>query len=527
MMSENNSEKKNRNARRAVILLVWLLLWQLASVMIHNKIIFVGPWEAACALFSQAMTMEFWRTILSSFLRIAGGFLLAFFVGIFTAFLAGKYRLLREFLEPPVALLQSVPVASFVILALIWIGSENLSVLITFVVVFPVIYRNVLEGLSQTDQKMLEMAYIFEMKPWKKIWYIYRPALMPYLLAGSRIALGMAWKSGVAAEVIGVPDCSIGEKLYMAKIYLSTADLFAWTFVIIVVSKVFEWLFLSLLQAAAKAAKIKPDYWMQKRQESDKTTGELHAAQFLSGKNSGENVHGVTSNSPGSRPKPIRVEKIQKSYHNSPVLTGTSLCLEPGGRYCLMGPSGQGKTTLLRILMGLERPDEGRILGMEGQKISAVFQEDRLCKYLDSVDNCRIAGGKVGLWLDPERLCRELLESRMYERKQKVTHEAQQEWEEAMDCTIPKKVKDWLKDDTVRRPVSELSGGMKRRAAIARALSVSSDVIFMDEPFTGLDPETKKRVIRIIRENLQGRTLLVVTHQKEDAALLEGEILYL
>jgi NitT/TauT family transport system ATP-binding protein len=168
------------------------------------------------------------------------------------------------------------------------------------------------------------------------------------------------------------------------------------------------------------------------------------------------------------------------------------LCLEAGRSYCLMGPSGQGKTTLLRILMGLEQPDAGRISGIARQRISAVFQEDRLCEYLDSVDNIRIACGKLVSRRMAEDVCCQLLE-----------------------------------EEAVHRPVRELSGGMKRRAAIARALLSASDVILMDEPFAGLDQETKRQTIRRIRENLGGRTLLVVTHCEEDAVLLGAEILRL
>ena len=144
-------------------------------------------------------------------------------------------------------LLKSIPVASFVILALIWAGSGNLSVLIAFIVVLPMIYVNTLAGLKSTDGKLLEMARVFRMPLARKVRYIFVPALLPYLKSGCRIALGMSWKSGVAAEVIGVPDHSVGEKLYMAKIYLNTGDVLAWTLVIILVSALFERAVLGIL----------------------------------------------------------------------------------------------------------------------------------------------------------------------------------------------------------------------------------------------------------------------------------------
>ncbi len=569
-----NMNDKHKKIKQAAILVIWLVLWQGAAALVHNRIIFVGPGEAALALVSQIGTEEFWRTIFSSFFRIAGGFTGAFLAGILTAALASCFSLLKEFLEPPVALLQSVPVASFVILALIWIGSENLSVLITCLVVFPVIYRNVLEGIRQTDRKMLEMAQVFRMSVWKKIWYLYRPAVMPYLLAGCRISLGMAWKSGVAAEVIGVPDHSIGEKLYMAKIYLSTAELFAWTFVIIVVSWIFERLFLQMLglflpgRTAGKnirkffsGKKVEEkgtgrDAVVFRRETEDGDTGQNNAvsrretedgnagqntAVSRNGETEGESRYrkavcgeqnrrgtikrsgsrergtgnesrGIKSSIPDERtvcgremkwknqnpgsPDDVSVilaaESVSKSYHGISVLEKENLCLREGEICCLMGPSGQGKTTLLRLLMGLEKPDDGRITGSGRKRISTVFQEDRLCDYLNGIDNIKIAAGRDGLRCDPQKLLSLLLEP-----------------------------------EALERPVRELSGGMKRRVAIARALAVSSDVVLMDEPFTGLDEETRLRVTEAVRVSLDGRALLLVTHQMEDVYHLGARLIRL
>ena len=239
--------KIKKNIRTGIIIFIWIILWQLAALAIGRPIFFVGPAEVCQALFQQVQTADFWRTIAQSSVRICGGFLLAFAVGAVVGIIASRIRLLQEFLEPAMSLMQSVPVASFVILALIWIGSENLSILISFVVVVPVIYRNTLQGMASADEKMLELAQVFRISGLKKFLYIYRPALFPYLYSASRIAFGRAGKSGGAAEVIGVPDFTIGEKLYMAKNYLSTAELFAWTLVIIVVSRVFEWIFQKVL----------------------------------------------------------------------------------------------------------------------------------------------------------------------------------------------------------------------------------------------------------------------------------------
>ncbi len=240
-------KKTSALARRAAIIVFWLCVWQIAAVIVHNSIALVGPVETLRALFVLLPTSAFWKSIGGSFVHISLGFLSAFFCGILLGSLSYRFSLVREFLAPVMTLMKSIPVASFVILALLWIGSKRLSVFIAFLVVLPMIYENTLSGLASTDEKLLEMAEIFRIPLIKKIRYIYLPALLPYLLNGCRISLGMSWKSGVAAEVIGLPSGSIGERLYMSKIYLETADLFAWTLVIIVISALFERAVLGLL----------------------------------------------------------------------------------------------------------------------------------------------------------------------------------------------------------------------------------------------------------------------------------------
>ena len=241
--------------KKAGIILFWLFLWQIKSLQLHNSIILVGPLEVVRALWTQAFTSGFWRTIAFSFGKISLGFLLAFAAGILAGGAAYRFSLLKDLFSPFISFTKSVPVASFVILALIWAGSKNLSAFIAFLVVFPILYINTIAGFESADPKLLEMAKVFHLSPLKRLFYIYRPALLPFLISACKVALGMSWKSGIAAEVIGVPAHSIGEKLYMAKIYLSTADLFAWTLVIIAISNLFEKIFLRLLSLAAGQSK--------------------------------------------------------------------------------------------------------------------------------------------------------------------------------------------------------------------------------------------------------------------------------
>lgn len=234
--------------RKSMIIAGWLLVWQAASLCIGNSILLVGPIKTFAALLKGAGSAEFWLAVAGSSARILGGFLLAFACGLLLGTLAERFPFFGELLEPLFSLIKTVPVASVVILLLIWTSSRYLSTAISFLIVLPQIYFSVRTGIRETDEKLLEMGRVFRLSLPKRVWYLYRPAVMPYLTAGCRTALGMSWKSGIAAEVIGVPEHTIGERLYMAKIYLETGDLFAWTFVILLLGLVSEKLFLRLLK---------------------------------------------------------------------------------------------------------------------------------------------------------------------------------------------------------------------------------------------------------------------------------------
>ena len=238
----------SKTAKKIIAVLLLLGVWQAAAMLLDQKIILASPAQVLVRLFTIWREPGFVGTIWFSFARIAGGFLLAFALGILLAVLAGKSEWVEILLSPVMITIKTVPVASFVIIALVWLSSDRLSIFISFLIVLPVIYNNVLSGIKNIDRKMLQMADIYKL-PWnKRFRYIWLPAIKPYLLGGTTTALGMAWKSGVAAEVIGIPEGSIGEMLYNAKLYLNTADLFAWTVIIVLVSVLFEKLFMWILR---------------------------------------------------------------------------------------------------------------------------------------------------------------------------------------------------------------------------------------------------------------------------------------
>lgn len=188
----------------------------------------------------------------------------------------------------------------------------------------------------------------------------------------------------------------------------------------------------------------------------------------------------------------VECVNLYKSFEQLQLFSNFNMQINNGETIFLTGASGCGKTTLLRMLMGLESPDRGKILGTDGMRLSAVFQEDRLISHLNPVDNIYIA-------------C-----NRQWTREE-----------------ISKDLEEILPRECFCRPVHEFSGGMKRRTAIARAMLVPSQILFMDEPTTGLDEDNKKRTLQYVIKRLKGRTLIIATHEIQTFSLLKGREIHL
>ena len=232
--------------------LFWLAVWQIAAMALaavypHGELLLASPVDVLLRLGQLAITAAFWRTVGWSAIRIFGGFLLATVLAVALAALAAWKQWLRGLMAPLVAAVKTVPVASFIILALVWLNSRSLSLFISALMMFPPVYLNVLEGICRTDRQLLEMARVFRMPFSRRVRCIFLPALAPYLRSACHVALGLCWKAGVAAEVIAVTERSVGGMLYDAKVYLEIPDLFSWTVLIVAVSLGFEKLFLGLL----------------------------------------------------------------------------------------------------------------------------------------------------------------------------------------------------------------------------------------------------------------------------------------
>lgn len=229
---------------------VALLLWQGLSVAIGSELLLSSPVAVAVRLVELVTERDFWTAVGFTFSRIALGFLLGCLVGVGLGLLAGRFRGVEIFLWPYMKAAKTVPVASFIILSLVFLKARQLSVFISFLMVVPVLYENVLQGVRATDKELLEMGKVFHMPYMRQLRYIFLPELKPFLLSGCATALGLCWKAGVAAEVIAVTANSIGGRLYDAKVYFMTSDLLAWTVVIVALSVAFEKAVLGLVKLA-------------------------------------------------------------------------------------------------------------------------------------------------------------------------------------------------------------------------------------------------------------------------------------
>ena len=512
-------KRKSKGGNKFPVLFFWLAVWEAVALIAGNAVLVASPAETFREFLRFLGESSFYFSMGKSILRIGGGFAAGLFCAAFLAFLAYRIPFVESLFTPFMRFLLAVPVASFAVLLLIWWGASFLSAAVSFLVVLPQFYVSFTEGMKSLDKKMLQMAEVYRLPGFSRFFYVYRPALKPFLYSSMKISLGMCWKSGVAAEVIGLPDFSIGEGLYFSKITLNTAGVFAWTGVIILLSLLFEKL---MLKGTERFLNWEPEVKKPgnafggrregkagrkqepgrgkttgKERESgrEKITGKEREAgrekitgkeresgrEKITGKErepgsekaaEGEQRSGETKAAGKAGTEEIRVQGLCKAYGETQVFQNFSAVYEKGRIYYLRQPSGSGKTTLLSILAGIEKADAGSIRVPE--RVSMLFQEDRLCEEYDGVKNVELVCGN---------------------RKQ------------ASEALLK-----LLEPESLEKPCGSLSGGMKRRVALVRAMEAEADFVLLDEPFGGMDRENRGRAEQYIQERQQGRTILIATH---------------
>ena len=230
----------------------WLIIWYLAAYKVGQDLILPGPAVVLRTLGDLASEKDFWISAFMTLLRIFSGFLAGVIIGTILAVLTCASRGADIIFSPFIRTVRAVPVASFIILVLLWVGRAFVPALVSALIVVPVVWQAVSTAIGETDKNLLEMAGAYKFGFWKTVKYVYIPSVLPSWSGAVVTAMGLAWKSGVAAEVLCLPKEAIGTQLYYSKIYLETPSLFAWTLVVIVLSFLLEYGFKLLSRRGVK-----------------------------------------------------------------------------------------------------------------------------------------------------------------------------------------------------------------------------------------------------------------------------------
>ena len=453
-------------ADRVGAVCLWVGIWQLASVLVGSKVLLAGPYDTLVRLVELIDDPRFLSVVGFSLVRIVGGFLAAYALALVLAFVAHRWPVVDRLLAPGMSSLKSVPIACVIVLLLIWVGSRQVSGIAVFLAVFPAVYFSCAEGLAQVDERVGEMLTVFRVGGVTRLLAHTWPSVLPYLVGTSRNVCGMAWKAGVAAELIGSPLGSVGERIYQAKILLETADLFAWTIVVVALSALFERLFVTLLAQSGMLAQA----------------GALALAGVPRGLDEDDRV---------PAPSSIVLAHATLGYGTTVVARDVCVDLGPGSRTVLVDASGAGKTTFVRTVAGLQDVLAGDALLLP-PTASVVFQEARLVERMTAVQNVLLVTGNAVSEHEVRALLAELLPA-----------------------------------DVADTSVAELSGGQRRRVELVRALAFPSAAVLLDEPFASLDARSHEEAAAFVRRHLGGRTLLAASHVAGDAQLLGADELRL
>lgn len=476
----NDHQTRNRRSpaafvKRALAVIAWLVIWQLIAVALGNPWLLSGPVETAQTWGQLVLTASFWQAVASSIARIAIGYGIAFVAGCVLGYLAAKLPGLRIFLKPAILVIKSAPVVCVIALLLVAAGSHVTTAIVVGLVVFPQFYHAVMEASLSRDSEVDKVLDVFDVPAMRRALCVELVAFGTSIRAATTTAAGLAWKSGVAAELIGLPGISIGEGVYLAKISLDSASIIAWTATVIVLSWLSEKLLVRLVDAVVKL----PRRWLVARVRTAMAT-------------KGADTPVTTA------PTGLRIEGIACTYDidgGAPLrLSYEDLTVAAGAHLCVMAPSGAGKTTLLSMVAGIERPSAGTIAHDDGQApaMAAVLQDCTLLPWASALENIALVAKDASEIRYGAHLCRAMLD-----------------------------------EEALAKPARALSGGMRRRAELARALAHPSSLVILDEPFAGLDEATKERCTRVIDEELDGRTLIIATHDEKDARALGCDIVRL
>lgn len=444
------TERMKAVAAGGVVAAFWLAVWVLVAGLVAQPLILPGPGAVVVALLRLVCDAGTWAILAGSGARILGGLALAAVCGGVMAGASVRSRTFARLVAPALSFVKATPVACVVVLLLIWLGSARVSIAAVFLMALPGVYFSLVEGLAQVDKPLEQMLRLHGVRGWRLFCAHTWREVLPFVLSCARAVIGMSWKAGVAAELIGMAVGTVGERIYQAKLLIETADLLAWTVLVVAASWACERVLVWLLRASGPAA------W--------------RAAVWAHGRG----TRGRSGDSAGAGAAAELALAVGDRAPWAPALDGLVLRVPAGGRACVMGTSGVGKSTLLALAAG------------ECAPCSMVFQDTRLVEDAPALDNVLVCVDARVNASSAAALLRLLVSG--------------------ID---------------VHARAAELSGGQRRRVEIARALLCPGGAVILDEPLTGLDAAARDATTKVVLDLLDGRTLLLSTHDVSDAQALD------
>lgn len=254
--STMSAERLRRIGSALLAAVFWVVVWWGIAAAVRQELLIPTPWRVVQTLGTLATSLSFWKAVAVSMLRVLAGFAAALTAGTVLAVLTTRFRFVRALFSPLLHIVRAAPVASFIILTLVWIATDAVPIFIAFLMVLPIVWLNVEEGIRRIDPQLSEMTAVYRFGRWKTLTKLTVPSVMPFFLTACVNGLGFAWKSGIAAEVICRPELSIGRELQGAKLTLETPEVFAWTAVVVLLSILLERL---LLQVTARLTRRKEE----------------------------------------------------------------------------------------------------------------------------------------------------------------------------------------------------------------------------------------------------------------------------
>lgn len=438
------TERMKAVAAGGAVAAFWLAMWVLVAGLVAQPLILPGPGAVAVALLRLVCDVDTWAILAGSGARILGGLVLAAACGGVLAGVSVRSRTFARLVAPALSFVKATPVACVVVLLLIWLGSARVSIAAVFLMALPGVYFSLVEGLAQVDKPLEQMFRLHGVRGWRLFCAHTWREVLPFALSCARAVIGMSWKAGVAAELIGMATGTVGERIYQAKLLIETADLLAWTVLIVGASWACERVLVWLLRVSGPVA------WR-----------------------AAVRAHGCAGGPAGGGVAAELALAVGDRAPWAPALDGLVFNVLAGGRICVMGASGVGKSTLLALAAG------------ECAPCSMVFQDVRLVEDASALDNVLVCADACVDASSAAALLRLLVPG--------------------VD---------------VHARVAELSGGQRRRVEIARALLCPGDAVILDEPFTGLDTAARDVCAEVVLDLLDGRMLLLATHDTADARVL-------